>query len=77
MLTLAELKQAIIEEKELIWDDSDPINDNDYTISYIEDLSNINETDIEDFPIYIEYNNGDSEANVLLSEIKYKHAMLQ
>jgi hypothetical protein len=69
MKTLAELKQAIAENKTLVWNDPDPIEGNDYTISFIEDLSEIEEEDMRGFPILIQYNNGGSEAQVYLHEI--------
>jgi hypothetical protein len=69
MKTLAELKQAVADKKELVWNDPDPIEGNDYTISFIEDLSEIEEEDMKGFPILIQYNNGGSEAQVYLHEI--------
>lgn len=69
MKTLAELKQAIADKKELVWNDPDPIEDNDYTINFIED---IDEEDFdEDYPILIQYGGG-SEAEVYLHEIVLK-----
>jgi hypothetical protein len=69
MKTLAELKQAIADKKELVWNDPDPIEDNDYTINFIED---IDEEDFdEDYPILIQYGGG-SEAQVYLHEIILK-----
>jgi len=65
-MTISELKKAIAEKKQLVWDDSDPIDENNYNISFIEDIT-------EDFDrhtlIYIQYNNGDSEAQVFAHEI--------
>jgi hypothetical protein len=72
METLVELKQAIADKKELVWADPDPIKGNDYTISFIEDLSEIEEEDMRGFPILIQYNRGGSEAEVLLHEILLK-----
>ena len=69
MKTIEELKQAISENKELVWNDPDPIEGNDYTISYIEPLND--EVD-EYFEILIQYNNGGSEAQVFLHEILLK-----
>jgi hypothetical protein len=69
MKTIEELKQAISENKELVWNDPDPIEGNDYTISYIEPLDD--EVD-EYFEILIQYNNGGSEAQVFLHEILLK-----
>ena len=52
----------------LIWNDPDPIEGNDYTISYIEDLIYLYDEDFST-PILIQYNNGLSEAQVFLHEI--------
>lgn len=72
MKTLAELKQAIVDKNKLVWNDPDPINGNDYTICFIEDINNIEDDDIIDYPILIQYNNGGSEAQVYLHEILFK-----
>lgn len=73
MKTLAELKQAIVKKKELVWNDPDPIQGNDYTISFIEDIDDdIEGDDGVDYPILIQYNNGGSEAQVYLHEITFK-----
>jgi hypothetical protein len=69
MRTLAELNQAIKDGKKLVWNDPDPIEGNDYTITSIEDLSDLEEEDMDDYPILIQYNNGGSEAQVFLHEI--------
>jgi hypothetical protein len=51
----------------LIWNDPNPIEDNDYKISYLEDIP---DEEIDDStPILIQYNKGDSEAQVFLHEI--------
>jgi hypothetical protein len=68
MKTIEELKRAWVNNLILVWDDPDPIKGNDYTISYIEDLSDLE----EDSPILIQYNNGGSEAQVFLHEILIK-----
>ena len=68
-MTLEELKQAIKDKKVLVWNDPDPIRGNDYKISFIEDLSEIEEEDMRGFPILIQYNKGGSEAEVFLHEI--------
>lgn len=53
--------------KNLVWNDSDYIKGNDYSISYIEEIDEENfDTDT---PILITYNNGMSEAKVFLHEI--------
>ncbi|MEI6186945.1 MAG: hypothetical protein WCP46_00385 [Alphaproteobacteria bacterium] len=62
------LKRAIEKGTPLVWNDPDPIEGNDYTISYIEPI-------LEDFdehtPILIQYGEG-SEAEVYLHEILIK-----
>jgi hypothetical protein len=69
MKTLAELKQAIADKKELVWNDPDPIDGNDYKIYFIED---IDEEVFDDYcPILIQYGGG-SEAEVYLHEIILK-----
>lgn len=70
MKNLDELRLAIFNNQKLIWNDPDPIIGNDYTISFIEDTSNL-EDDIHT-PILIQYNNGQSEAQVFLHEILKK-----
>jgi hypothetical protein len=71
MKSLAELKQAIADKKELVWNDPDPIKGNDYTIIFIEDIDDEFEEDIVDYPIFIQYGGG-SEAQVYLHEIILK-----
>lgn len=71
MKTFQELKEAIKNNIPLVWNDPDFINGNDYTITYIEDLNYIDEDDIEDYPIFIQYGEG-SEAEVYLHEILIK-----
>lgn len=65
MRTLEELKQAIKDKKVLVWNDPEPIIGNDYTISFIEELGDLD----DDYPIFIKYNKGVSEAEVYLHEI--------
>lgn len=73
MKNLAELKQAIAENKQLVWNDPDPIEGNDYTISFIEDIDDdIEDDDMVDYPILIQYNDSGSEAQVYLHEIILK-----
>lgn len=73
MKNLAELKQAIAENKQLVWNDPDPIDGNDYTISFIEDVDDdIEDDDMVDYPILIQYNDSGSEAQVYLHEIILK-----
>jgi len=73
MRSLAELKQAIADKKELVWNDPDPIKGNDYTINFIEEIDeSIEDDDMVDYPILIQYNNFGSEAQVFLHEILTK-----
>ena len=68
MKSLNELKEAIKNKIQLVWNDPDPIPGNDYTITYIEPLVE----DIDDYsPILIQYGKG-SEAQVYLHEILIK-----
>ena len=69
MKSIQELKEAIINNVELVWNDPDPIKGNDYTISHIEQIDDDFE---EDTSILIQYNNGGSEAEVFLHEILIK-----
>jgi hypothetical protein len=71
MRSLAELKQAIADKKELVWNDPDPIEGNDYTINFIENIDDEFEDD-ESYPILIQYNDFGSEAQVYLHEILVK-----
>ena len=50
----------------IIWNDPDPIDGNDYKLSYLEDLDEVD----SDTPILIQYNAGGSEAQVFLHELK-------
>ena len=56
MRTLAELKQAISEKKVLVWNDPDPIKENDYTINFIEDIDDelMEDSGVED----VDYDGG-------------------
>jgi hypothetical protein len=73
MKNLAELKQALSENKQLVWNDPDPIKGNDYTINFIEDIDEeFNDDDMVDYPILIQYNDFGSEAQVYLHEIILK-----
>ena len=73
MRSLAELKQAVVENKQLVWNDPDPIIGNDYTINFIEDIDDdIEDDDMVDYPILIQYNDFGSEAQVYLHEIILK-----
>lgn len=66
MTTINELKQAITENKILVWNDPDYIEGGDYTINFIEDIDE--ELFDEDTPILIQYGKR-SEAEVYLNEI--------
>jgi hypothetical protein len=73
MRNLAELKQAVVENKQLVWNDPDPIKGNDYTINFIEDIDEeFDEDDFSMYPILIQYNDFGSEAQVYLHEIILK-----
>ena len=73
MKSLADLKQAVAENKQLVWNDPDPIKGNDYTINFIEDIDEgIEDDDMVDYPILIQYNDFGSEAQVYLHEIILK-----
>ena len=62
-MTTTEIKQAIRDKKTLIWNDPDPIEGNDYTITSIV---------LHEEITAIKYNNGLSEAEVFNSEISLK-----
>lgn len=68
MNTIQELKDAIKNQKFMVWLDPDAEDGNDYIVSYISDLSSIEDWD-EETPISIQYNKGESEAEVMLSEL--------
>lgn len=65
MRNIQELQKALREGKKLVWNDPDPIEGNDYTITHVEELDD--EWD-EHTPILIAYGGG-SEADVFLHEI--------
>lgn len=68
-MTLKQLRQALKNKKVLVWNDPDPIKENDYTINFIEEIDD----DIDTYdPILIQYNKGLSEAQVFLHEILIK-----
>lgn len=67
MKSIKALIKAIKENKTLVWNDPDPIKDTDYTISWIEELTEDFE---KDTPILIHY--GGSEAQVFCHEILIK-----
>ena len=72
MNSVIELKQAIADKKELVWNDPEPIKGNDYTITFIEDIDpEFDEDDLSMYPILIQYGGG-SEAQVYLHEIILK-----
>lgn len=60
------LKEAIAAGKKLVWKDPEPIEDNDYLITYVEQLQD--DWD-DDTPILIQYGGG-SEAEVFAHEIR-------
>lgn len=63
-MTLQEIKKALKEGKQMVWDDPDPIKGNDYTIT---DIYNLNNDEV-----CLIYYGGGSEAEVFLSEISLK-----
>lgn len=69
MKTIKALQKAIKENKTLIWNDPDPIKNSDYTIFYIEEIT---DDFSNDTPILIQYGSGGSEAEVFLHEITQK-----
>ena len=62
-MTKKEIKRAIKEGKEMVWNDPDPIEGNDYTITKVSNL--------DDETCLIHYGGG-SEAGVYLTEIQLK-----
>ncbi len=68
MKTFKQLRKAIADKKTMVWNDPDPIKGNDYTITYIEDISDFEDEFDRDTPILIQYGGG-SEAEVYLFEI--------
>ena len=70
MKNFAELKKAVAEKTPLIWNDPDPIQGNNYNITYVEPLDDFDD-DETDIPILIHYGGG-SEAEVFVSEILTK-----
>jgi hypothetical protein len=60
-----ELKNHFKNGGKVIWEDLDPIEGNDYVLSYLQDYF------IDSYvPITIQYNNGKSEAQVYFHELK-------
>lgn len=68
-MTTEQIRQALKDNKVLIWNDPDPIKGNDYTISFIEEIDDEFEYGT---PILIQYNKGLSETQVFLHEILIK-----
>ena len=71
MTNIIELKRAWENKEPLVWNDPDPIEGNDYTITWIEDLTQLDNED-RLTPILIRYNDGEGVAEVFLHEILYK-----
>lgn len=67
MKNFTELKKAITDNVPLVWNDPNPIDGNDYTITFIEPLDDF-EDDDRNMPILIQYGGG-SEAQVFIHEI--------
>ena len=66
-MNIREIEDAVINQQKMVWNDPDPIEGNDYEISYIEPLGQFNdleEEELADVPILIQYNKGGSEAEV-------------
>ena len=59
-MTLNDLKKAIENKIPRVWNDPDPINGTDYTITYIEPLVD----DIDDYSAVLIQYGGGSEAEV-------------
>lgn len=77
MKTFKELTEAWLSKKTLVWNDPDPIEGNDYTITFMDEMIE-KADDLENdelMPILIEYNNGQSEAQVYLHEILIKEQL--
>ena len=71
MKNFEELKHAVNNNIPLVWNDTYAIEGNDYTITFIEPLDEIDDhEDPRGFPILIQY--GGSEAQVFLHEIILK-----
>ena len=71
-MNLKQIAKAKANNTPMVWNDPDPIEGNDYTITFIEDLSHFedfSEEDMSGCPILIQYNDGMSEAEVWLNEI--------
>lgn len=76
-MTYNKLIKAIAENKDLVWNDPDPIEGNDYTIETVTILNGGMEDDedmddmYDDMCALIQYGGG-SEATVFISEISLK-----
>ena len=68
-----ELQQAIENKTPIIWNDPLPIEGNDYTISCIDLPKWEDDFDENDLIILIQYNDGGSEAEVLIHELSLKY----
>ena len=71
MKNFEELRNSIKNEIPIVWNNPEPIDGNDYTISHIDYIEQSNTWDIN-LPIIVQYNNGGSEAQVFLHEIILK-----
>jgi len=65
--TFKELEEAWEANETIVWNDPDPIEGNDYEVSFIEDLTDLIEEEFSG--ILIQYNAGGSEAMVFLHEL--------
>lgn len=71
MKTFEELRNSIKNEIPIVWNNPEPIDGNDYTISHIDYIEESNTWDIN-LPILVQYNNGGSESEIFLHEISLK-----
>jgi len=72
MENIKELKESLLNKEILVWNDPDPIKNNHYTITSVEDLNQEwfdNDEFRNDIPILIQYGMG-SEAQVYLHKIQ-------
>ena len=71
MKTFEELRNSIKNEIPIVWNNPEPIDGNDYTISHIDYIEESNTWDIN-LPILVQYHNGGSESEIFLHEISLK-----
>ena len=71
MKNFEELRNSIKNGIPIVWNNPEPIDGNDYTISHIDYIEQSNTWDIN-LPIIVQYNNGASESEIFLHEISLK-----